>query len=153
VVRDTNGNRTRVLSGRFSGASSSVDPIEPLDFFEVYVKSTWSFRVSPRRNVLIYVLSGAVQVQAGDQVRTVGALEAVAAKAGKAGDLHITAQEPAQLLVLSGTDPGEPVAVYGPFIMNDEAQLADAFERYRRGEMGRLLPLDRTAPFHDARSS
>ena len=35
-------------------------------------------------------------------------------------------------------------AVHGPFITNDEAQLAAAFERYRRGEMGRLVPLART---------
>lgn len=153
VVCDTKGNRTRVLSGRFSGASSPLDPVEPLDLLDVHVQSAWSFRVPPRRGVLIYVLSGAIQVQAGDQTRTVGAFQAVAAKAGKAADLHITAQEPAQLLVLSGTDPGEPVAVYGPFIMNDEVQLTDAFERYRRGEMGRLLPLDRARPFHDSRSS
>ncbi len=143
VVTDADGNRTRVLSGRFSDVSSPLDPAEPFDLFDVKVKGTWNFRVPAQRNVLLYVLSGAVQVRAGDQHRTLQAFQGVAAHSGQADDLQVAAMEPAQILVLSGTDPREPVAVYGPFIMNDETQLAAAFERYRRGGMGRLVPLAR----------
>ena len=42
------------------------------------------------------------------------------------------------MLVLSGQDPHEPIAVYGPFIMNSRMEVAQAYERYRTGEMGRL---------------
>ncbi|EMC2290413.1 pirin family protein [Salmonella enterica] len=141
VVVDTDGNRTRVLSGCFSGAVSPVKPAEPFDLLDVTVTGTWRFRVPTRRNVLVYVLSGAVDIAAGGEVRQVQAFQAVAGRASKAGDLQVKAREASQLLLLSGTDPGEPVAVYGPFIMNDQAQLAAAFERYRNGEMGRLSPI------------
>jgi len=141
-VVDAAGNRTRVLTGRFADAVSPVESAEPFDLFDVTVRGAWRFRVPARRNILVYVLSGAVEVGAGDQVRQVEAFQAVAGRADEADDLHVKAREPAQFLLLSGTDPREPVAVYGPFIMNDQAQLTAAFERYRRGEMGRLSPVD-----------
>jgi pirin-like protein len=37
-----------------------------------------------------------------------------------------------------GEDPNESVAAYGPFIMNTQEELAEVFERYRAGKMGRL---------------
>ena len=39
---------------------------------------------------------------------------------------------------LSGEDPNEPVVAYGPFIMNTQEEIAEAFDRYRAGKMGRL---------------
>jgi redox-sensitive bicupin YhaK (pirin superfamily) len=40
--------------------------------------------------------------------------------------------------LLSGEDPNEPVVAYGPFIMNTQEEIAEAFDRYRAGKMGRL---------------
>jgi len=44
----------------------------------------------------------------------------------------------AQILLLAGHDAKEPVAVHGPFIMNNKQELTAAFERYRDGSMGHL---------------
>jgi redox-sensitive bicupin YhaK (pirin superfamily) len=68
--------------------------------------------------------------------------QSVSVRADTGGTLQLTGKSPAHVLVLSGTDPREPIAVYGPFIMNDQTQLASAFERYRSGAMGRLVSLD-----------
>lgn len=143
VVSDTSGNRTRVLSGNYSGSSSPLDPAEPFDLLDVSVNGTWNFHVPPRRNVLIYALSGRVEVRAGKETRALQPFQAVAGHTADADELYVMVKELSQILLLSGTDPAEPVAVRGPFVMNDEAQLAAAFERSRRGEMGRLVPLDR----------
>ncbi len=85
------------------------------------------------------MLAGTVNVSAADAECQLGANEAVGVRSGKSFDLlRITPAKEAQVLLLSGQDSQEPVAVYGPFIMNTREELAQAFERYRAGKMGRL---------------
>jgi redox-sensitive bicupin YhaK (pirin superfamily) len=142
VARDANGNQTRVLAGQFGHVAGVVQPAEPFDFLDVRLTGEWGYEVPSDRNVLVYVLAGEVEVKADGDKRALGTFEAVSVRTDKSGMLHLAVKSPAHVLVLSGTDPREPLAVYGPFIMNDEAQLAKAIERYRGGRMGRLAAID-----------
>lgn len=141
VVREANGSQTRVLAGQFGQVASTIKPAEPFDFFDVQVAGEWRYEVPEQRNVVIYAVSGNVDVEADGELRSLNSFQAVSVRSNKGGRLVLTAKSPAHALVLSGTDPREPLAVYGPFIMNDQLQLESAFERYRSGRMGRLLSL------------
>jgi redox-sensitive bicupin YhaK (pirin superfamily) len=50
----------------------------------------------------------------------------------------IDAQEDSRLLVMSGEPIEEPIARYGPFVMNTREELVQAAQDYQAGKMGHL---------------
>ncbi|ATQ76407.1 pirin [Massilia violaceinigra] len=87
----------------------------------------------PSWMVHILVTAGALRI--GDSLLGEGGVAGYAA--GTALEIR-AATDGASLVVLAGLPLAEPIAVSGPFVMNDAAQLVDAKRRYASGEMGFL---------------
>jgi redox-sensitive bicupin YhaK (pirin superfamily) len=51
-----------------------------------------------------------------------------------------SAREPLEVLLIAGAPLREPVARYGPFVMNTKEEIIKAFEDYREGRMGEIAP-------------
>jgi quercetin 2,3-dioxygenase len=65
--------------------------------------------------------------------------EALIAPLSEEGDtVTLEAKAETQLLILTGEPIREPVASYGPFVMNTREELQQAVEDYRAGRMGHL---------------
>lgn len=79
-------------------------------------------------NAFVFMIDGSVE--AGGRVLRKGELAVLSDK----GTLEVAAgTEPARLLVVAGKPLREPIAKYGPFVMNTEAELRQAFADYQRG--------------------
>jgi len=103
----------------------------------------WQVRLDPDARVTLpptaheetvrtlYVFAGSVDLAGRSLPAPVGA------ELRAAVPVELTAgTEGAELLVLQGRPIGEPVAQYGPFVMNDRAGIEQAFDDYRRNGFG-----------------
>ena len=55
----------------------------------------------------------------------------------------IEADEDADVLLLGGRPLREPVAWYGPFVMNTKQEILDSLDLFERGELGSIPPKQR----------
>ncbi len=150
-VIDDDGTTVRVVCGSFWGKSGPVDGVatDPR-YLDVWVPAGHrkTLPVESSRHAFAYVFEGAGTFRDASQplaVRTerVGPVEGVApAETGNRslvlfdGGDEVTVQAGDQgirFLLVSGQPIEEPVAWYGPIVMNTEAQLRQAYEELRQG--------------------
>jgi len=95
-------------------------------------------------NALAYVLDGTGS--AGGEHRPVEAGQLVVFGPGGALTLEASATRPLDVLLLGGRPIREPVAAYGPFVMNTRAELLTAVEDFQAGRLG-TVPADGLRPY------
>jgi len=85
---------------------------------------------------LTFALEGDVKVGADERPVLPGQLGVLERQSH--GEVRIHGGKNARVLVLSGEPIGEPVAAYGPFVMNTQSEIMEAMRDYQSGKMGHL---------------
>jgi quercetin 2,3-dioxygenase len=144
------GALLRVIAGSFGEHSGPGITHTPISLVHATVSAGAQVRLPWRAdfNALAYVLAGRGSVGAEKRPIQMGQLavfgpgEALSFAASKGGDMDI--------LLLGGEPIREPVAAYGPFVMNTRAELVQAFEDYQAGRLGTIpaVPVE-PRPGHD----
>jgi redox-sensitive bicupin YhaK (pirin superfamily) len=135
------GALVRVIAGDLDGHEGPGVTYTPITLAHATVSPGASVTLPwrPDFNALVYVLSGRGTV--GPERRPVGSGQLAVLGAGEsvtvAGDARPDSRTPAlDVLLLGGRPIREPVAAYGPFVMNTRAELAQAFEDFQAGKLG-----------------
>jgi redox-sensitive bicupin YhaK (pirin superfamily) len=133
----------RVIAGDVAGHKGPGSTHTPIAMLHVTIEPGGSVSLpwDPEFNALVYALEGVGAVGADHQTFHAGQLARFGA--GDVIDLDgppESASMPLELLVLGGRPIGEPVVQYGPFVMNTEEEIAQAFADYQSGKMGRIPP-------------
>jgi redox-sensitive bicupin YhaK (pirin superfamily) len=137
VVQLDGGSYARVIAGGLAGTKGPAKTFTPVNVIDVRLKAGTKplLHLPDGHNTGVVLLHGGVLVNGTDDL-TGEAKLAVLSAAGETVSLE--ARKDSTLLVLTGEPINEPVASYGPFVMNTEEELVQAVKDYQAGKMGRL---------------
>jgi quercetin 2,3-dioxygenase len=127
--------RVKVIAGEALGVRAVIDTHTPIVYQDWTLQpgADVTLPIARDHQVLAYVFEGEAEV-AGRSVRdgelaVLGEGDAVSLKALSRGG---------RLLLLGGVPLREPVARYGPFVMNTEREIHDAIRDFQSGRMGEI---------------
>jgi quercetin 2,3-dioxygenase len=138
VATTPDGKATvKVIAGSALGVNAAVETRTPIQYFDVTLAPGGKVVLpAPMSyNVAVYVFDGSARVGTHHDVESGGFVllgDGDAVEVANAAD----AKAPARLLVLGGEPLNEPVARYGPFVMNTEAEIHQAIRDYQSGNFG-----------------
>ncbi len=128
--------RVRVVAGQALGARAVIDTRTPI-LYQHWTLQPGAEVLQPvpqGYSTVAYVFDGEARI--GPEAEPVGAGQLAVFGPGVDVRLAADAGHSAQLLLLGGVPLAEPVAWYGPFVMNTKQEVLQAIEDYQTGRMG-----------------
>src|SRR5712692_11620898 len=144
IPKGTSGDglvKVSVIAGEAMGAKAVIETRTPIIYLHYRIEpgGAATQKVLDSYNAFAYVVDGAGLFGAEGERGTDGQMVMFAPD----GD-YVRIENPAdakaalEVLLVAGVPLNEPIARYGPFVMNTEAEIHQAFEDYRRGRMGAI---------------
>jgi redox-sensitive bicupin YhaK (pirin superfamily) len=151
LASEDGGALVRVVAGEVDGHAGPGSTHTPIAFVHASVSPGARLNLPWRAdfNALVYVLAGDGSIGpehhpiSTGQLAVLGAGERVSVRASEQQDGRTPTLE---ILVLGGRPIGEPVAAYGPFVMNTRAEIMQAMEDYQAGRLG-VIPANALMPY------
>ncbi len=128
--------QVRVIAGEYNGHKGPARTFSPINLFDIRLAPAGQVRLSfpAEQNTALLMVKGTVRLNAKESA---SALDFVLFR-NDGEDIVVDAEDEAQLLLLNGEPIDEPVVQYGPFVMNTQEEIHQAFADVRSGKFGML---------------
>jgi redox-sensitive bicupin YhaK (pirin superfamily) len=128
----------RVIAGEFDGHRGPAQTATPIDLWDVRIDAGKSarFTLPEGHTIVAAILEGTVEVNGERIARATD----VVVFDEEGGEIVFEANNDAKLIIMSGEPIDEPVAQQGPFVMNTQDELRQAFVDYQSGRFGAIAP-------------
>ncbi len=127
--------RIRVILGEVFGVKSTTQLLMPVMYWHVSMKegAALELPVDTSQNVFIYLQDGQLDIN-GNAIN-----KSQAVLFERDGDaVYLKAKVASELLVLGGAVNNEPYMAYGPFVLNNEQEVRQAYADFQQGKFGDL---------------
>lgn len=140
VDLEANAGVVRVIAGEFRGHRGPARTFTPINVWDVRLNAgaDATLAVPKGHNLVLVALKGGVRVSDSETL----AVDEFAVFERGESDVRLRAEQDAKLMLLSGEPLDEPIAGYGPFVMNTHEEIQQAFADYHAGRFARPV----TAP-------
>ena len=128
----------RVIAGEFQGRKGPAQTFTPITLLEIRLRAKESVHVplAEADSAALYLVQGKLSVASEREL-------VILSRSG--ADFVLEAETDAIVFVMSGTPLGEPVAGYGPFVMNTPREIQQAFADYQAGRLGTIPTTEKTS--------
>lgn len=135
-IEPADGVHARVIAGELAGVSGPITGVatEPV-YYDLHLERGHAFRVPlpEGHNAFVYVYEGMATV--GARAAPVDRGEIALLSHGPVLDVAAAGDERCRMIVVAGRPLNEPIARYGPFVMNTSEEIYQAVEDYRAGRL------------------
>lgn len=124
-----------VIAGEFNNVKGPAATYSPVNLFDIKMKKGGDVTTTlpAAYNTALLVVNGSIEVN-GEKVPEHGFV----LFENEGEEITIQALEDSVVLVLSGEPINEPIASYGPFVMNTQEEIYDAIREFQSGKFGVL---------------
>ena len=128
---ESDGIWARVIAGDCLGVSSIIDTVIPIVYIHVKFSSSTQLiqAIEKGLNGMIYVFAGELEIE-GKSIAEGGL-----ALLNDGDEVIINSKDGAECLILAGPELNEPIARYGPFVMNTREEISQAIDDYNNGRL------------------
>jgi len=131
-----NAGTLEIIAGSYGNAKGTATTFTPINLFNAHLTkgADISFSFAESYNTALLVIEGSIKVNNTEKAST----DHFVLFANKGEDFTVQANEDALVLVLSGQPIDEPIASYGPFVMNTDEEIIQAVKDFQSGKFGVL---------------
>ena len=132
TVESTDGKVwAKVVAGEAMGAKAVIDTVIPIQFihYKMQADSKVNHAVASDLNVMVYMFGGNAKIN-GKLVE-----DGQLALLSEGSEIELSSNDGAEFLLLAGPEINEPIARYGPFVMNTRQEIHQAVMDFQNGTL------------------